>query len=706
MAFDPDAYLKKKQEEFNPDRYLASKQTSEEDVPGSIASTLTGAGQGLTAGFGDELLGAIQNPVGAMQAASNLLGANIQSPSVSDYEQKRDAVRKYIESAESAHPYLTTAGKIAGSLIPAGAVAKGVGALGILPELASGAGLGARMALGAGEGALTGAGYGAVENVGEADKNLASAAGQGALLGGATGGVLGATLPVAGKMAKGVHNFAKENISTYAELADILGKEATGTKILGEPAQTANYENLVAQGEPVVNELKNLGGKFGKQQTLAASTLPELNIAPEVAEMQQGIKSKFGVSKLTPAENKVPEVAKKLEDVNSQLKEVSDTVNDRLSENTKKLQEKLKQLQDLKQAKNDAMAKAMLSEDEKSLASFDSIAKHVDSVNNEASTIQQDITKINEVNSKKIESLAAKKSTLENELQEAQKVAAQPPVENTTYNPEFSGDINKLQGRMEFLAQKYGGLENLSPEAQLEINDMLKGISPLEGGLAQPVQNFSEDLRKVLSEKMKDASPEYSQAVSNTSKALTARDLALKNPSKEFGAEAIKSADEYANRVYKAAKGEGGITSDAITRQNKEAQQLLSGLGETELASKMQALETPARNYELSTLTNKGNVYNPLTLARKGIALVGRGTNVVNTPLIANTALKDVLANPSQLKNIAPHIQSPTLKSLVSKIAESEDEGKKKAIMNIILNSPALRTSLKNTLGIKDGTKK
>lgn len=692
---------------------LQGQSSPQSNEPGAIVSGLAGVGQGLTAGFGDELYGALHNPVGAAQAAANLVGAGVKSKDIEEYQAQRDQARKFMEAAEAAHPYTTTGGKIIGSLIPAGAIAKGVGALGMIPELAEGAGLGAKMLAGGAEGALGGAGYGAVQGAGESSSNdnIGHDIGQGLMLGGATGGVLGAALPAAGEALSGTHNFLKENIGAYNDISDILAKEAGGTKILGDKAQTANYNKLVSEGEPIVQELQGLGGKFGAKQAEAAKSLPELNLAPEAAEMEQGLKSKFGITKNIPAEDNTPEIANKLNEINSKINDVNETISPRLSEKTAQLQAKKNQLDMLRQAKNDAMAKAMLSEDEASLSHFTSVAKNANQVAKDVQAAEQEVAKIQEIHSNKMSSLLDKKSELESQLQEAQKVASQPPTQETIYNPEFAGDVNKLQGRIQFLAQKYGGLENLPPEAQLEIRQMLKAVSPLEGGLQQPVQEYSENLRKALETKMKEASPEYAQSMANTSQALTARDLALKSPEKEFGAEGIKSADEYAKRVFKAAKGEGGISSDIIARQNAEAQKLLQGVGETDLAQKMQALQQgPARDYELSTITNKGNVYNPLTIAKKGAALAGRGAKSVQDFTVLNQNISDRLSDPLFVKSLANQMENAPIpqaaKNIFRQLSDTQDVGKQKAVQNVIMNTPALRGILQKMVGSENGSEK
>jgi len=180
---------------------------------GATGAAATGAMQGATFNFGDELAGlAAAGRAGAKPAAvepehntfdtlvglarlgyESLAGKNQpaaagseqpQGEATSAYEQARDRWRATVERAKEQHPYAYAGGNIAGSLAaPVGVAAAPVRAAGL-------AGLGSSMLRGGAAGAIAGGLSGAGEGT-----DLASRAVQGGL-GAAAGAGIGAAAPV------------------------------------------------------------------------------------------------------------------------------------------------------------------------------------------------------------------------------------------------------------------------------------------------------------------------------------------------------------------------------------------------------------------------------------------------------------------------------------------------------------------------------
>lgn len=148
-------------------------QVSDMSKTGTQSSILDPFVQGVTFGWGDELRGAVQ---GGMAAAQ---GGDFGSV----YDQTVDESRNSLDMERRVNPVGSFAAEVAGA-IPTGMVAGG--------QLAGkGASLGARMlstgAVGLGQGAAYGAGASADDQ-----------RGQGAAIGGLTGGAVGAAVPLAG----------------------------------------------------------------------------------------------------------------------------------------------------------------------------------------------------------------------------------------------------------------------------------------------------------------------------------------------------------------------------------------------------------------------------------------------------------------------------------------------------------------------------
>lgn len=168
---------------------------------GGISAAYSGAKQGATFGFADELaglqaagpewagylpsgLGLVARPaIGAARLAKQYFMGN-DPEATAQYEQARDEERRQDELAKQQHPYLHMAGELAGS-IPTMAVLPG-------GELAEGANLATKMV----KGAQVGAEYGGLSGLGEGkdtgERALGAAQGiVGGIIGGAAAPALG-----------------------------------------------------------------------------------------------------------------------------------------------------------------------------------------------------------------------------------------------------------------------------------------------------------------------------------------------------------------------------------------------------------------------------------------------------------------------------------------------------------------------------------
>lgn len=215
-----------------------------------------GALQGATFGFADEISGALESAFGNKT-----------------YQQARDESRKAFADAADQHPTANLVGNLAGGLataaVPGAIIGKGAEALGLGAKaiegaegLASASQAAPSLANSIGRGALSGAGYGALQGLGDSSGDFHQQI-KDTLIGGATGGVLGGVLGgVTGKIAGGASAREKE---------DIIRGITSGEGLKG--AATATARKLIAKREgsivQTVLDDPELRDSVGKEATEA-----------------------------------------------------------------------------------------------------------------------------------------------------------------------------------------------------------------------------------------------------------------------------------------------------------------------------------------------------------------------------------------------------------------------------------------------------
>jgi hypothetical protein len=221
--FDPDKYLQET-EEFDPDSYLASK-------PEPIApetSAVLGAGQGITLGFGDEIVGAGGAAVDWVSGKDGSFGDN--------YRRRQKEIEAYLTEAEKQNPKSYTAGNIGGGIATMAvpglnmlAPVKGASAAGNIARLATAGGL-----AGAGSSSNTIGSY-------KDAQGLAVDTAKGAAIGATTGGLFEGAGKVFGKYLN------PEELRRFANEKAVKAAGATGpdmTKLGTENIQKAGKQLL------------------------------------------------------------------------------------------------------------------------------------------------------------------------------------------------------------------------------------------------------------------------------------------------------------------------------------------------------------------------------------------------------------------------------------------------------------------------------
>lgn len=194
----------------------ALPQVSNPEFTETQSSILDPFVQGTTFGWGDELRGAVQGGMAAMQ------GGDFGSV----YDQVVDESRNALQHERNVNPWGSIASEVAGA-IPTG--------LGVGGQLA---GKGATLGMRALTSGAVGAGQGAAYGAGAADGSLADR-GKGALIGGGIGGAVGAAVPL---------------VSNAIAQA-------------GQRSQQAGVLNAAAKAAPSADELKSSASAMFEQAT-------------------------------------------------------------------------------------------------------------------------------------------------------------------------------------------------------------------------------------------------------------------------------------------------------------------------------------------------------------------------------------------------------------------------------------------------------
>lgn len=259
--FDPKAYLKKyagsaqKTSDFDPKAYLAANQPKASEVSKGSAA-LTGAEQGLTFGFSDELNGGLEalgQGLGFKGAGGPIKDITTQSPNGLDWEaakkayiDRRDSERQKIQDAQDQHGGYYTAGQLGAGLLAPGAAVKSIKGAATL-----GAGLGGLSALGSSNSDL-----GSLDEA----KDVAGGAAIGGVLGAGGQSIVNKLTPEA----------LKESAASSAVKA-LGGKPYAGKMIPGVSDNAGSNLNV---GLTALEQkaLPFFGGSEGIQSTLANKT--------------------------------------------------------------------------------------------------------------------------------------------------------------------------------------------------------------------------------------------------------------------------------------------------------------------------------------------------------------------------------------------------------------------------------------------------
>jgi len=231
---------------------LSGEQSlSPEEEMSQLEAAARGAAQGLTFDFGDEIAGAAQAGVGALQG---------EEGSIKElYQKYRDDQRKQMEQAAEEHPVTYYGSDIAAGVLPALLTGGATAAASVGGSLAKGAGKGAlKQAIG--KAALTGATFGAATGAGTSKSDVTEGdlgqLGIDTLIGGVAGGITGAGMPILGKGASKIAGKSKDFVKGAVKA--IPGTEAIGLGYkAGKKGIGISQEDIIEEGLKIANKLND-----------------------------------------------------------------------------------------------------------------------------------------------------------------------------------------------------------------------------------------------------------------------------------------------------------------------------------------------------------------------------------------------------------------------------------------------------------------
>lgn len=188
---------------------------------GAMSASQLGMRQGLTLGFGDELMAGALTPIEAIKGAitGEDAGKGFLDRAGDAYNRALTRERADLQTAREQHPVATGVGQVAGGLVTGGQAAQGG-----LTLVRAGQNLPTMI----GAGALEGAAYGGVTGYGEGEGGVNERAAS-ALSGAQTGAAVGAAIPV---VARGVG----------------AGVGAVRDRLASSPAQRLVMDDIAAEG--------------------------------------------------------------------------------------------------------------------------------------------------------------------------------------------------------------------------------------------------------------------------------------------------------------------------------------------------------------------------------------------------------------------------------------------------------------------------
>lgn len=671
-----------------------------------------------TFGFGGEIAGALHNPAQAATAIGNLFRDEKNQQDAKDYYDYVKQYEQEFEQGKEKHPLANAAGFVTGlvpSLLTGGAVTKGAtGALSLgsklVPEAVAISRAGKMLAPVA-KMATTGAALGAVTGAGEAENGeVLDQMKKNAAVGAVLGPVLEGLLPAA---VKGGHESLKKYNPTYSRMSEAASgvynrgidylDENLRRKVLSEEGQKA--------ADALVNTTKTIKKQLDTEKQLAEPIDVDSLISP-IAE---------GVEKLKTIKPDTSKLEESLINTRQNIAANISKVEGRLSQVTKDLIEKKQQLEALRQAKKEFTDKAMFSIDDevsrKAAASMEQAAKTEKALTSDIAKLEQEAITLpqikNQVASEGGQSISNISSQIEN----------MPNLPSSTY----ASDVGKLENFSDELSRNIfvtpqGQLPSSKIPAQEAVirNMLTSGEAPLSTQQGKSIA--TEVLNNIKSHYDKYGQTAELRDMMN--KGLSAADMlegVESNPAMldDTARETIK----FTQALVKASEQTKGSFQarelfDNAQKLLTEVKDKAAKLNRTDIVNsvddflnKSELTKQSAADWDLSRfLTNPNIPFTksfPVRASAAGASIAKGVSKIASAPVSLTSSFLKTVSGQAHLDRLLsdPAIKqrSPSLYKYLGQLKDTQDEGKRKAIINIIQNNDIYNRLTKVESGEEDG---
>lgn len=696
------------------------------ETPGATSTFARSAFDVPTFGFSDEIVGATHNLPGALKSIVNLTR---DTPVIdADTEEYQAAKQKYAaETAlgEEENRWSSRAGFAAGllpSLLTGGAIAKGAtGAVGLAAKMAPGAVTAMEAALPASrlgqflaaapKMAASGAALGAVSGAGRAEHgDVAEQAKTDALIGSILGPTLEGVLPA---VAGSGHEALKKYNPTYNRMAEAAsGVYNRGVDYLDE---NLRRKVLSEEGQKAADALVNTNKTISQQLTTEKQLAEPIDIDSLISPITEGVEK---LKTIKPDTSKLENI---LASTSQQAASNLNKIEGRLSQATKSLAEKKAQLEALRQAKKEFTDKAMFSLDDtasaKAAASMEQVTKNETALASEISKLENEVATLpeikNQVAAKAGESISAIKSQIDN----------MPNIPSSTY----AGDVGKLETFADEISKNIfvtpqGQLPTAQIPAQEAVirNMLTAGEAPLATSQGKSIAN--EVLKNIKSHY--DQYGQTAELRDMMSKGLSAADMlegVQSNPGMldDTARETIK----FTQSLLKASEDSKGSFQarelfDNADKLLNEVKNKAQELGRTDIVNsvddflaKASQTKQSAADWDMSRfLTNPMVPFTkslPVRAAAAGASIAKTASNVASAPVNLTASFIKTASGQAHLDRLLadPNIsqKSPSLYKYLDMLKNTQDEGKRKAIINIIQNNSVYTDLTKVESGDENG---
>lgn len=401
-----------------------------------------------------------------------------------------------------------------------------------------------------------------------------------------------------------------------------------------------------------------LGSKFGKE---ALENTPSMNIQNILNEARNTLEN-LKVTKNVKVDPEVIEASK-----------------NRLTENTKRLLSMQEELKGLQTAKEEArqISKFAPTEIEQTQAA----------------------NKLSELSNRESELLSNIKSTQQDTSQIAKSLDT-----NTTKNfsPEMIDEANKVQEYLEKVQNTYGDISNAPYEIQQKIKEGLNNFRTMGDN---PIENYK--LKGIINDIVGNIDANLPENVanirSNLSKIKTAEDLVGGKPSQYLDKAVL---DKITSEAEAGRLGKVGAAAEKQKKIYNKVSDLANEAGYPEIANQASIIKEAAENKAISDRMNASKLYE--YAPEKIVGNIGEAIHTGKQ--LPGQAIDKILDNKftgpvlKKLDEIAlQNKYSQTVIDTVKKNLSLQDQNKRKAAINIMMQSPTYRRLVKEIAGVEDG---